>query len=281
MVSDRGENQYAFRLMHAAGDTLIYTLERYRFSSSDIEGRAPWNSADAGHKHPRLLSLESDDPTARFIRTMLRRIIVHQFHDTSRTSRIRNSWHINDSRHLKEDAGNIAPVLYRLRHSEPKYYKRIVNTIRLILPFFSDFELIPYHDRLVLSWRERNSDEVFGASQASDGMLRVVALVTLLLQPNNELPDVLILDEPELGLHPFAINVVGGLIRAAATEIQVVVATQSTALVDCFEPQDIVVVEREGMCSAFERPNPDRLSEWLEEYSLSELWEKNVIGGRP
>ena len=132
-----------------------------------------------------------------------------------------------------------------------------------------------------MGWRERNSDLVFDASQASDGMLRIIALITLLLQPVQDLPDVLILDEPELGLHPYAINVIGGLIRAISTRIQAIVATQSAALVDCFEPQDTVVVERRGRASEFNRLDADELAVWLQSYSLSELWEKNVIGGRP
>ena len=112
-------------------------------------------------------------------------------------------------------------------------------------------------------------------------MLRVLSLVTLLLQPERDLPDVLILDEPELGLHPYAINIVGGLISAASTKVQVIVATQSTVLVDCFEPEDIVVVEREGRSSTIRQLNAEALEEWLEDYSLSELWKKNVLGGRP
>ena len=108
-----------------------------------------------------------------------------------------------------------------------------------------------------------------------------MALVTLLLQPEQDLPDVLIIDEPELGLHPYAINIVGGLIRSLATRIQVVVATQSAQLIDCFDPRDIVVVEPDQRRSSFRRLNADDLSDWLQEYSLSELWEKNVLGGRP
>jgi predicted ATPase len=112
-------------------------------------------------------------------------------------------------------------------------------------------------------------------------MLRVIALVTLLLQPEKDLPDVLILDEPELGLHPYAIVVIGGLIRSVSTRNQVIVATQSMPLIDCFEPNDIVVVDRKDRESQFRRLDAKALEEWLEDYSLSELWEKNVIGGRP
>ena len=140
----------------------------------------------------------------------------------------------------------------------------------------------PDYSSLLLSWRERGSDQIFDVSQASDGMLRAIALVTLLLQPDETLPDLLILDEPELGLHPTAIDVIGGLIRAVSQKVQVIVATQSTAFVDRFDLSDIVVVERGGRESVFRRQESSQaLEEWLKEYSLSELWEKNVIGGRP
>ena len=230
---------------------------------------------------PQLLYLATYDTTAKVIRDLLRRIVVYQFHNTSSTARVKDKWRVEDNRWLKEDAGNLAPVLLRLRDDQGSYYQRIVDTIRLILPFFSDFELNPDHGSLLLQWRERDSDQVFDVAQSADGMLRALALVTLLLQPEQDLPDVLIIDEPELGLHPYAINIVGGLIRSLATRIQVVVATQSAQLIDCFDPRDIVVVERDQRRSSFRRLNADDLSDWLQEYSLSELWEKNVLGGRP
>lgn len=279
--TDAGENQYAYRLFYAAGDTLVFADERYRFSSSNYFTRAPWRETGVGHLTPQLLVRAGQDTTARVIRDLLQKIVVYQFHNTSDTARIRGTWDVNDNRWLKEDAANIAPVLFRLQEYDNRCYQRIVDTIRLILPFFSTFALEPQYNRLLLNWRERSSDQVFSVSQASDGMLRVLSLVTLLLQPERDLPDVLILDEPELGLHPYAINIVGGLIRAASTKIQVIVATQSTALVDCFEPEDIVVVEREGRSSTFRQLDAEALKEWLKDYSLSELWEKNVLGGRP
>ena len=282
--TDAGENQYAFRLFYVAGDTLIFADERYRFSRRDYPTLAKWQETGAGHRTPQLLIKSSQDETARVVLNLLQKIVVYQFHNTSDTARIREKWYVDDNRWLKEDAANIAPVLFRLKEDDNRCYQRIVDTIRLILPFFSDFVLEPQYNRLLLNWRERNSDQVFSVSQASDGMLRVLSLVTLLLQPEQDLPDVLILDEPELGLHPYAINIVGGLISAASTKVQVIVATQSTALVDCFEPEDIVIVEREGRRSTFRQLNAEDLKEWLEgfeDYSLSELWEKNVLGGRP
>ena len=279
--TEAGENQYNFRLFYAADDQLVFADEQYRFSRAGYDSTAQWNSTGAGHHGPQLLAHAVWNETARVIRSLLQRIVVYQFHNTSDTARIRGRWSVSDNRFLKEDGANLAPVLRRLRETDLGSYQRIVDTVRLILPFFSDFELEPDGQSLLLQWRERNSDQVFSVSQASDGMLRVLALVTLLLQPEGDLPDVLILDEPELGLHPYAINIVGGLISAAATRIQLIVATQSMALIDCFDPDDVVVVERIGRGSVFRRLSSEALSDWLEDYSLSELWEKNVIGGRP
>ena len=305
VATTKGENHYCFRLIYAAGDTLIFNDEHHQHSTSDSDEPAHWHAHELGPPAPRLLPngddhiqdpehifgvaidmprllIHSDhDSSARATRDFLREINVYQFHNTAATARIRTKWNVYDNRVLKEDAANIAPVLLRLRDNETKYYSRVVDTIKLILPFFADFELEPEHGHLLLAWRERNSDQVFDVSQASDGMLRVISLVTLLLQPAEDLPDVLIFDEPELGLHPYAIAVVGGLIRALSTKVQIIVATQSTALVDCFEPEDIVVVERQGRESAFRRLDSEDLSEWLNDYSLSELWEKNVLGGKP
>ena len=284
MSNESGRNDYAFRLFYAANDTLVFAEEKYRFLRSDSSHPNPGNwvgTGPPGHASPRLLTQAASDQTAHVIRNILNKIIVHQFHNTSYTSRMRSRWDVDDSRWLKEDAANIAPVLLRLRTDKPLCYERIVAALRLLLPFFVDFDLEPIHNRVLLQWRECNSDRVFSVAQASDGMLRAIALVTLLLQPPEDLPDVLILDEPELGLHPYAINLVGDLIRSVAQTVQVIVATQSTLLIDCFKPEEIVVVERDGRASSFKRLAEEPLTEWLKEYSISELWEKNVVGGKP
>ena len=219
--------------------------------------------------------------TPQVILGMLRRIIVHQFHNTSPTARIRNKWSVPDNRWLKEDGGNLAAFLLRLQNNEPAYYARIEDTVRLVLPFFATFELYPEAGNVLLRWREIGCDEVFDVSQASDGMLRAMALIALLQQPERDLPAMLILDEPELGLHPYAIEVLAGLIRSASKHVQVIVATQSVSLIDRFEPDDIVVTNRTGRETSFKRLSNVELSEWLNSYTLSELWEKNVVGGRP
>jgi predicted ATPase len=280
--TDAGTNEYHIRLFHAGPDTLIFADERFRCSRRGWPQKAEWRSLGGGQREANLIQVaEAGDQTARIIRMLLGECVVYQFHNTSETARIRQRWNKDDNRFLKEDGANLAPFLLRLRDTEPNAYRRILETVRQVVPHFAEFVLEPVGDTVFLQWHERGTDVVFGAHQASDGMLRVLALLTLLLQPRNNLPDVLILDEPELGLHPYAINVVAGLLKSISIEKQVIVATQSMTFIDYFDAEDIIVVDRPGRESLFRRLDPDQLKEWLEEYSLGELWEKNVLGGRP
>jgi predicted ATPase len=276
LATDTAINRYGFRLSHAAGDTLLFTDEWFLYEPRGKRFRP--RSLGAGHRESLLIGRQG---AANFILSMLRRIVVHQFHNTSQTARIRNKWNISDNRWLKEDGGNLAPFLLRLQKDAPAYYQRIEGTIRLILPFFGAFELYPEFENVLLRWREIGSDQVFDVSQASDGMLRAMALVALLQQPESDLPAVLILDEPELGLHPYAIQVLASLIQSASKHVQVIIATQSVSLIDRFEPDDIVVTNRTGRETSFKRLSGEELKDWLESYTLSELWEKNIVGGRP
>jgi predicted ATPase len=104
-------------------------------------------------------------------------------------------------------------------------------------------------------------------------------LTTALLQPNP--PSTIIIDEPELGLHPYAVEILAELIAATAKKTQLIISTQSPSLVDYFEPGNIVVVNRKDGASVFNRLNKDALSSWLNDYSLGELWRKNIVTGGP
>jgi predicted ATPase len=282
METEKGTNEYEFGLEYGAGDTLFFEKERYRFLPQGCAVPDPKTSLGGGHVESKLRDLaERGSPTPAAIRSLLRKVIVHQFHNTSYTSRMKQAWALNENRWLKEDGGNLAPFLLRLRTEQPTYYARIVRTIRQSIPFFADFDLQPSNGDVLLDWRETGSDRVFGAHQASDGMLRFFALVALLLQPAADLPGVLILDEPELGLHPHAITTIASLIKAASASTQILLATQSVTLLNEFEADHVVVVERKGRESTFSRKSKEELAAWLEEYSLGELWEKNILGGQP
>ncbi len=207
-----------------------------------------------------------------------------QFNDTSESAGIRRYSNINDYQHFDEDAGNLAALLYMLQESKPDYFNRIVSTIKLAAPYLTGFVLEPDRinsDRIILRWKETGHDYTFTAHQAPDGLLRFIALTTLLLQPDEYLPDIIIIDEPELGLHPYAINILGSLLRKASHHSQIIIATQSVNLIDNFTPEELVIVERIGGESVFKKKTTDEIRDWLDDYTLSELWEKNVLGGRP
>jgi predicted ATPase len=213
------------------------------------------------------------------LHSLLSGIHTYQFHDTSDTAKIKDRGYIDDARHLRSDAGNLAAFLRMLKNNNDfhKYYERIVRHIHRIMPQFGDFDLEPIlgnENYVRLNWKDNSgSHYMFDPDQLSDGSLRFMALATLLLQPTPLLPKLSVLDEPELGLHPAAIAELAGLVRSAARKTQVLLATQSTRLIDEFSPDDLVVVERneQNNSSEFKKLDPNRFGEWLERYSLSEL----------
>ena len=274
-----GVNEYKFSLMFAKPDKLVFREEKYRFSNNIMSGEANWSSCGVGHEEAKLP--EINNKTATTILNLLRKLIVYQFHNTSDTAPMRLKWSMADGRWLKQNGDNLGSFLCRLQREEKPYYLRIIKYIRLVLPFFDDFELYEEFGQILLRWKERGTNKVFNAGQASDGMLRTIALISLLAQNPKDLPTVLFLDEPELGLHPSAIDAVAGLIKAAASHCQVFVATQSISFVNNFELDDLVVIDRKGRDSEYSKPDSTKLEAYLEEFSTGEIWEKNIIGGRP
>ncbi len=208
---------------------------------------------------------------------------IYHFHDTGKDSPLKQMNELNDNRYLREDGKNLPAYLYYLQEKHPKDFQKIENQIRSVASFFDRFDLEPdrlNENQIELRWLEKGSDAYFNAYDLSDGTLRFMALTTLLMQP--DLPKTIIIDEPELGLHPFAINKLAAMMKqAAAKGSQVIVSTQSVGLIDNFEPEDIITVDREDDQSVFKRFNSEDLKDWLEDYTLGELWNKNVIGARP
>lgn len=224
-----------------------------------------------------------EDGFAENIFEYLDKLITYHFQDVSEESRIKQPNKINNNRQLKGNGNNLTAFLYYLQEKHPKDFRQIENQIRSVAPFFDRFDLEPdrlKEDEIELRWLEKDSDAYFNAYDLSDGTLRFMALTTLLLQP--DLPKTIIIDEPELGLHPFAINKLAAMMKqAAAKGSQVIVSTQSVNLLDNFEPEDIIAVDREDDQSVFRRLNSEDLKDWLEDYTLGDLWNKNVIGARP
>lgn len=208
---------------------------------------------------------------------------VYHFLDTGPAAHVRLAQKARDNLALKSDAGNLGPILRRLRESFPENYRKIVETIRLAAPFFGDFVYRKDPgERMALEWFGADDpDTVWGPGQLSDGTLRFICLVTLLLQPAELQPEVILIDEPELGLHPFALTLLAEMLQHASHTRQIIVSTQSADLVNEFNPEHVVVVDRKENASNFMRLDGDDLTTWLEEYALGDLWKMNVFGGRP
>ena len=209
--------------------------------------------------------------------------VIYHFNDTSDLAGMRRQKPINDDEHLREDAENLAAFLFKLRTTAPVVCNQIRDVVRLAAPFFDDFKLRPVTanpDLIQLEWTQVGSDYPFRPGQLSDGTLRFICLATALLQPHP--PATMLFDEPELGLHPYALTLLASLFKQAEKSgRQVIVCTQSAALLNEFEPEDVIVVDRQDGQSTFRRLEKDQLSEWLENYGLGELWQKNIFGGRP
>ncbi len=274
-----GPGQYLFGLSSTEADSLIFVDEQVAYRTTVSSGPRR-EMLGSGHRES---SLASDDSYGQ-LRKLLSDISVYHFEDTSETAAIRRRGNVEDNRRLRNDAGNLAAILYALRETEAQYYRRIVATIRQIAPFFEDFDLAPLRtdpNSILLNWRDRDSTNLFGPHQLADGTLRTMALIALLAQPESDLPSVIVIDEPEIGLHPYALEIVAGLVKSASVHCTVVLATQSVGLVNHFAPEDIVTVTRGNAQSKFERQSSESLAEWLKEYAIGEIWERNLIGGTP
>lgn len=234
-----------------------------------------------GHAEARLK--EARDSYSRHVAPAVSSWRVYHFHDTSDTAVVKRVHPVNDDLRLKPDAANLAPYLRMLHRKYSQEYRRIVETIRLALPFFDEFVHRADDEEYVqLEWKQAgHPDTPFKAHLLSDGSLRFICLVTLLLQPVALLPDTILIDEPELGLHPYAINILADIFKQVAEDKQLIVSTQSVELINELAPNDVIVVDQEYGASSFKRLAEADLADWLQDYSLGDLWKRNILGGRP
>lgn len=275
-------DQYEISLSPTVEDGLVPVSETAYFWNKSYPGPLVKPLSSSGAE--AAISNKSSASVEAHVRDALESWRVYHFHDTSDTSPLKKTAKVDDNRFFRADGGNLAAFLYLLKAKYEEEYNLIRNTIRRIAPFFNDFVLEPRtldEESIRLEWKHRGTDSYFGVSSFSDGTLRFIALTVLLLQPNRFKPSVILLDEPELGLHPSAITVLGALVRQASLDVQVIISTQSPFLLDMFEPEEVVVVQQNEGSSKFERLERESLEEWLDDFSLGELWEKNEIGGKP
>jgi predicted ATPase len=272
------QHGYCFDLIPTNDNRLIFKLEQTWVSGPDSQRIA--TSLAGGHAESALEFHNSKMPELAI--AAIKSWRVYHFHDTGSDAKVKQQHAPFDTLRLQVDGANLAAYLGMLRTSHPDYYRMIVDSIRLVAPFFDDFVPAREESKVQLEWLEKGKpDVVFNAHALSDGTLRFICLSTLLLQPWELMPDTILIDEPELGLHPYAIVILADMLKRAAERKQVIVSTQSVELMNLMEPEDIVVVDREGSESTFHRLDSEHLKGWLEDYFLGELWNQNVLGGRP
>lgn len=276
--TEQGFNDYRFGFAHlSASDAVMLMDEAYRYSDKAKIGEARWTALGGGSKEACLP--EQPNGTAKTIAHLLRQCATYQFHDTSSNASLRNKWDVTDCARLRSDGGNLAAVLLDLVENDLPRYKRIVRQIQRVLPTFDDFVLEPVADRVALRWKGKYSDKTFGVHLTSDGSLRLFCLLTLLNLSDDRLPDVLFLDEPELGLHPHAITLVAEMLKRVAHTRQVFIATQSPYLVDCFELENIIVADIKDAATTLRNLPREQYQEWLDDdYLVSDLWLKTPVG---
>jgi predicted ATPase len=278
-----GKYQYRVVLAPTVEGALIF-LEEY-WNGPDTNNKTV--SAGGTYKESALPTVQLSkvdflQPTLNNVLGLLDSYRVYHFHDTSNFAKIKLTGDLHDNHYLHSDGSNLAGFLYLLRERHTSHYERIVKTIQRVASFFADFVLEPAEqnpETIFLQWREKGSDVPFRAHMLSDGTLRFICLATLLMQPTP--PPTILIDEPELGLHPYAIELIGAMIKNASITSQIIISTQSASLVNQFEAENIIVVDRETEGTTFRRLSSDQIKDWLEDYSLGDVWEKNLIGGTP
>lgn len=277
---DQGvSNGYRISLTPTVDNRLIFSREE-----TWIHGQHASNQAiSLGSAHAEAKLREDQQPVGDDVRRAMKSWRQYHFHDTSDAAAVKRLHGSNDNLRLKPAAENLAAYLAKLNNAYPAAYQRIVDTIKLAAPFFGGFIIRdPLPDSVELEWFEQTDpDTPYKAHALSDGTLRFICLATLLMQPAHLLPDTVLIDEPELGLHPYAINLLADMLKQVAETRQVIVSTQSVELLNAFQPQDVVVVERASGDTLLKRLDTGELADWLEDYSLGELWQRNVLGGRP
>lgn len=273
-----GYNGYDFTLKPTSDNRMMFAHEALWWNQY-----GDW-SPHSGHFETYTHAQRGRTRIYNYVVPAMRDWRLYHFHDTGASAKIKQIHNIHDNEYLREDARNLAAFLLRLKKNHTKHYQRIVKAIRLVAPFFGDFHLRPTPDnpeKIQLEWTESGQDEPFTASALSDGTLRFICLATVLLQPEDYMPTTVLIDEPELGLHPFAINTLAGLMRSAAQRHQLIISTQSVELVNNFTLDDLIIVDKKDGASIFSRHSSEEFTAWLEEYSLGDLWKKNLLGGRP
>ena len=176
------------------------------------------------------------------------------------------------------NCANLANVINKIEHVHGREFERILQRY---LPRFSRITTLTEGGTVQFFIHEKNLAKPIPAERISDGTLRFIAIIAALLVEHP--PTLLCIEEPELGQHPFAVALIADLLKEASKRMQIIVTTHSDALVSALgdEPQSLMVCENNGFGTEIQRIDPDKMKDWLDRYSLGDLWRSGEIGGNP
>lgn len=246
---------YRFSIKPGPRENGLLTNEARYYESPQTSPR--WWELGSNHTSESLLIDEVNDSSRSSYSLPVYQAInswkIYHFHDTGSKAPMRHAEILQDNEVLRSSASNIAPFLLKLRNAHPSTYADILNACKIVIPYLDDFILKPEEfgqaTKVALSWKSKGSDYPMQPYHFSDGSIRFICLASALLQPTP--PSTLIIDEPELGLHPEAICLLAELISAAAKRTQLIISTQSALLISQFDIEDVVIVRRNDGQSSF------------------------------
>lgn len=290
-INEQLTNGYDVQFSRGTGDTAL-VRERLVFHNR-AKFTAPFYDGFQGNNgwlplaHRSVLSAADDRSSRTGVQESIRRILtgcrVFHFDDSSSRSPVLQSCDVADNLRLHSDGRNLAAVLWRMRESDAERYAGIVRSVRVVAPFLEDFVVDPVYEgshNTVLRWRQKGLDGIFSGERLSSGTLRFICLTVLLQQTNP--PETIVLDEPELGLHPFAIYQLAEMLHeVASAERKIIVTTQSVTLANQFSLQELALVTRENGATTVNRPESEVYTQWLDDYSVGQMWENNVLNVSP
>jgi predicted ATPase len=223
-----------------------------------------------GHLETQLSDVSNrGDHTARVIHNFLARSRFYSFSDLSADSLVRRPCPVQQNRFLAPNGQNAAAVLWRYQREHPDVFERIEAVVRQAFPEIQSIlpRLSPDGKLVSIDWKRRGTGNRFSLHTVSNGAILFLLMAMLTCQPSAELPLIMAIEEPELGLSPRGIDQLAELMRQASQECQILVTTHSPYLVDACDTEHVIVASQQNHQSQFRRLSDTALEAWLDEYT--------------
>ncbi|MBO3457475.1 AAA family ATPase [Aetokthonos hydrillicola Thurmond2011] len=215
-------------------------------------------------------------PELSYLATQFSNISLYRIWNIGRDSEPRNPQKTDLPEHpLLENGSNLGLFLNNLQYQLGN--RQIIEKLKKFYDAAEELSIKIYGGTVQIFIREENLAQPIPATRLSDGTLRYLFLMALLLDPTP--PPLICIEEPEIGLHPDILPTIAEMLIEASQRTQLIVTTHSDALVSSLPPEAVLVFERDEQGSHLRRLDPEKLKDWLENYTLGDLWRMGEIGG--